>query len=95
MKNWNNSSLGMYVDNGIIFACMDTWDNVQTLLQAHFTVCNEWLRRAGLVIEPDKTELLFFQKPYEHNPMPSPTLILLPDQDRMTYYSVSPVDTLH
>jgi hypothetical protein len=51
-------------------------------------------RRAGLVIEPDKTELLFFQKLYEHNPMPSPSQLLLPDRDACTYYMVRPVETL-
>jgi hypothetical protein len=68
MRNWNNSSLGMYVDDGILFACAEEWADVERLLRARYTVCEEWLRRSGLAIEPDKTELLFFQKPYERHP---------------------------
>ena len=32
MRNWNNSSLGMYVDNGLLFACAEEWADVTTLL---------------------------------------------------------------
>jgi hypothetical protein len=94
MGRWNNSSLGMYIDDGILFACAEEWTDVERLLGAQYTVCDEWLRRAGLAIEPDKTELLFFQKPFKCNPMPSPTQLLLPDRDTCTYYVVRPVDTL-
>jgi hypothetical protein len=94
MGRWNNSSLGMYIDDGILFMCAEEWLDVERLLQARYTVCNEWLRQAGLAIEPDKTELLFFQKPYEHNPMPSPPCLLLPDRDMNSYYVVRLVETL-
>jgi hypothetical protein len=79
MGRWNNSSLGMYIDNGILFACTEEWMDVERLLRAWYTVCDEWLWQSGLVIKPDKTELLFFQKLYERNPMPSPSWLLLPD----------------
>jgi hypothetical protein len=94
MGRWNNSSLGMYINDGILFACAEEWTDVERLLGAQYTVCDEWLRCAGLAIEPDKTELLFFQKPFKRNPMPSPTQLLLPDRDTCTYYVVRPVDTL-
>jgi hypothetical protein len=94
MGRWNNSSLGMYIDDGILFACAEDWSDVERLLWARYTVCDEWLRRAGLAIEPDKTELLFFEKPYERNPMPPPSCLLLPDWDANTYYVVRPVETL-
>jgi hypothetical protein len=93
MGRWNNSSLGMYINDGILFACKEEWTDVERLLQAWYTICDEWLCRSGLVIEPDKTELLFFQKPYKCNPMPSPHL-LLPDWDVSSYYMVRPVETL-
>jgi hypothetical protein len=32
MKGWNNSSLGMYVDDGILFACTQEWGEVERLL---------------------------------------------------------------
>jgi hypothetical protein len=88
MKGWNNSSLGMYVDDSILFACTEEWKDVERLLQAQYTVCEEWLRRSGLAIEPDKMELLFFQKPYMRNPAPAPTRLILPDPVNSTYYVV-------
>jgi hypothetical protein len=54
----------------------------------------EWLTRLGLAIKADKTELLFFQKPYECNPMPAPTHLILPQPEINSYYTVQPVDTL-
>jgi hypothetical protein len=54
----------------------------------------DWLRRAGLAIEPDKTELMFFQRPRERHPVPRPTRLLLPDPEANTYYVVKPVETL-
>jgi hypothetical protein len=94
MRVWNNSSLGMYVDDGILFAAAEEWRDVEKLLQAQYTVCKEWLRRSGLAIEPDKTELLFFQKPYEHNAMPAPTRLALLDPTISSYYVVRPVENL-
>jgi hypothetical protein len=94
MKGWHNSSLGMYVDDGILFAASEEWRDVERLLMARYTVCEEWLRRSGLAIEPDKTELLFFQKPYEHNAIPAPTRLVLPDPSIHSYYVVRPVENL-
>ena len=62
MGSWNNSLLGMYVDDGILFACTPEWDRVMSLLRARYTVCNDWLRKPGLAIEPEKMEAMFFQK---------------------------------
>jgi hypothetical protein len=95
MKGWNNSSLGMYVDDGILFACADEWGDVERILRAQYTVCKEWLQRSGLAIELDKTELLFFQKPYEHNTVPAPMRLILPDPASHSYYVVLPVENLH
>jgi hypothetical protein len=94
MANWNNSLLGMYVDDGLIFACTEEWEDVTKLLRARYLVCVEWLTRLGLAVEADKTELLFFQKPYEHNPMPAPTRLILPQPEINSYFTVQPVDTL-
>jgi hypothetical protein len=94
MRGWNNSSLGMYVDDGILFACAQEWEEVERLLRARYTICEEWLRRSGLAIEPDKTELLFFQKPYECNSTVAPTRLILPDPAVATYYVVMPVENL-
>ncbi|KAH8978762.1 hypothetical protein EDB92DRAFT_2119081 [Lactarius akahatsu] len=50
----------------------ETGEGVTTLLRARYSVCEEWLRLSGLAIEPEKTELMFFQKPYERNAVPPP-----------------------
>jgi hypothetical protein len=94
IKGWNNSSLGMYVDNGILFVCADKWEAVERLLRAWYMVCEEWLRCSGLAIKPDKTELLFFQKPYERNAVQAPTWLILPDPATHSYYVVLLVENL-
>ena len=50
--------------------------------------------RSGLAIEPDKTEVLFFQKPYERNLLPAPLQLILPDREHSTYYVVWPSENL-
>ena len=94
MRDWNNSSLGMYVDDGALFACADEWADVDKLLRARYTVCEDWLRRAGLAIEPDKMELIYFQKPGVAHPLPAPTQLFLPYPTLNTYYSVKPVEVI-
>jgi hypothetical protein len=94
MKGWNNSSLGMYMDDGILFACADEWRDVERLLRARYTVHEEWLRCSGLAIEPDKTELLFFQKPYEHYATSAPTWLILHDPTNHSCYVVLLVENL-
>jgi hypothetical protein len=84
----------MYVDDGILLTCAQEWGEVERLLRARYTICEEWLRRSGLAIEPDKTELLFFQKPYERNSIPAPSRLILPDPVNSSYYVVTPVENL-
>ena len=94
MRSWPNSFLGMYVDDSILFACAEEWAEVAGLLWARYSVCEEWLQQSGLVIELDKTKLLFFQKPYEHSPLPASTHLILPDWEHFTYYVVQPSENL-
>ena len=94
MKEWSNSSLGMYVDDGVIFACGDTWEKVTAMLQSRYQICAEWLRKVGLAIEPEKTELMFFQRPYERNPGPRPTQLTLPDPTTNSHYVAQSAETL-
>jgi hypothetical protein len=94
MKGWNNSSLGMYMDDSILFACAQEWGEVERLLWARYMICEEWLRRSGLAIKLDKTELLFFQKPYERNSVLAPSRLILPDPVNSSYYMVTPVENL-
>jgi hypothetical protein len=81
---WNNSSLGMYVDDGVIFAHGPDWETVNRLLKARYQVCEDWLRRAGIAIEPDKTELIYFRRPWARNEL-TPTRLYLADPPNSTY----------
>ena len=48
------------MDNGILFACAEEWEDITMLLQARYSICNKWLQQSGLATKPDKTEVLFF-----------------------------------
>src|SRR6266849_4772832 len=71
MRNWTNSSLGIYIDDGAIFACRDNWEKVEATIREGYLTCLNWLMRAGLKIELDKLELIFFRKPRERVEPPS------------------------
>ena len=92
MRTWTNSSLGMYIDDGVIFACGHDWKDITTTMHEGYDICAEWLTRAGLKIEPDKTELLFFKKRGEKTP--TPPHIHLPNHALNTYYRVPTTSTL-
>ena len=53
-------TMGMYVDDGVIFAEGPDWASVNTILRDQYRVCDEWLRQNNLAIEPDKTKLIYF-----------------------------------
>jgi hypothetical protein len=91
--HWNNSTLGMYVDDGVIMAHADDWESVDRLLIARYRHCKEWLRRSNLAIEPDKTEVLYFRRPYQWNDFP-PNCICLPNPSENTSYAVQASDTV-
>jgi hypothetical protein len=93
MRNWNKASLGMYIDDGVIFACGQNWDRVETEMCDSYRECVDWLTRAGLNVEPDKTELLFFRKGRDREE--PPRYIHLPNPSLNTYYRVQTADTLH
>lgn len=94
MKEWNHSLLGMYIDDGVIFACMKEWGEVTNLLQARYKVCMDWLQKSSLAIEPDKMELMFFQHPYARNPTPRPLQLTLPNPIGNVQYQVRQVEIL-
>jgi hypothetical protein len=62
MAEWTNASLGMYIDDGVILACSNSWRKVEKAMKTSYTTCLDWLRRAGLNVELAKTELIFFRK---------------------------------
>ena len=92
MQHWAKSSLGMYIDDGVVFACGRDWKSIEATMRKGYAECAEWLTRAGLKVEPDKTELLFFRKRGDASPAPPYTH--LPDHAHNTYYRVKTANTL-
>ena len=70
------TSLNLYIDDGAILACGQTWAEVESSLTAAYTSCASWLNRSGLKAEPDKTELIYFRRRREK--VDPPGQILLP-----------------
>ena len=56
----DSCTLGMYVDDGVIFAEGPDWATVYDKLTALYHVCKDWLRWNNLAIEPEKSELICF-----------------------------------
>src|SRR5258708_29714566 len=93
----NGQTLGqffepLYIDNGAIFACGQKWRDIENALRNGYAACAEWLTRAGLKIEPDKMELIFFRNCAEKSPPPHPIHLPLPSEQ--TYYCVQATPTL-
>jgi ribonuclease HI len=93
MRERTNSSLGMYIDDGAIFACGRKWKDIETTMRDSYATCVEWLTRAGLNVEPDKTELIFFRRPGKKKTSP-PNYIHLPLPAANTYYRIAATPTL-
>jgi Reverse transcriptase (RNA-dependent DNA polymerase) len=92
MQEWTNSSLGMYIDDRVIFVCGHNWEEIKSTMCKGYTACIEWLMRAGLSVEPDKTELIFFRKRREKTKPPPYLHLPLPTLN--TYYQVQAANTL-
>ena len=92
MREWTNSSLGMYINDGALFTCSHSWRKIKQTLRDCYSTCDKWLTQAGLNIEPDKTELIFFCRRGEQT-MP-PHYIHLPLPSTQTYYCVPAANTL-
>ena len=56
-------------------------------------MCDEWLRRNNLAIEPEKTELIYFRSPWARSDLP-PDRLYLPDPVHHSYYRVTPKPTI-
>jgi hypothetical protein len=82
-----HASLSMYIDNGAIFACGKTWEEVKSSLANVYSECASWLECSSLTVEPDKTELIFFRKLRERED-PS-NHIYLRIHSRNMYYKVT------
>jgi hypothetical protein len=84
MKSQANPTLGMYIDDGVIFACSKAWRLVENALRDSYSSCIEWLARVGLNAELEKTELIFFKKPKERQPPPITCTSQCPLQTHIT-----------
>ena len=92
MREWKKSSLGMYIDDGVVFTCGRDWKEIENTMRNGYNICTEWLTKAGLNAEPDKTELLFFKKKGEKSEPPPHIHLPLPTLN--TYYRVKSTNTL-
>ena len=92
MKEWAKASLGMYVDDGAIFASGRDWLDIESTMRVGYSACIDWLSRAGLNAEPDKTELIFFKRRLEKTTPPRHIHLPLPSLN--TYYRVQTSSTL-
>jgi hypothetical protein len=88
------TSLNLYIDDGAILACGETWTKVESSLIAAYTSCASWLNRSGLKAEPDKTELMYFRRRLEKEDPPGQ--IMLPNYPcrDQTHYKVTAVHRL-
>jgi hypothetical protein len=96
-KTWEGATLLMFIDDGNIFACGPSYGILAMRLCNFYTSCHDWCRRAGLTIEPDKTEALFFTR---RRPRPNihgvcPDTLFLPDWEHSTYIRVKSADHVH
>jgi hypothetical protein len=66
-------------------------NEVETAMRAGYTTCVEWFAKAGLNVEPEKTELIFFIKTRERSE--PPTHIHLPIPTSNTIYRVQAANT--
>jgi Reverse transcriptase (RNA-dependent DNA polymerase) len=93
-RSWANATFLMYIDDGNIFARAPTYHILAQRLRDCYTACHTWCQMAGLTIEPEKTEILFFSRcranPTTHGDRP--TSLLLPDRAPNTLYSVAASD---
>jgi hypothetical protein len=86
-------TLGMYVDDRIIFAQGRDWDTVTEALKAQYVICEEWLVQNNLAIEPEKTKLIFFRSPQARKDLP-PDRLTTPATAMSPAYRVNPKPTI-
>jgi len=76
----SKATLGIYVDDGVLFACGTHWSDIAETLSPQYITCVDWLIRRGLTVEPDKTELLFFRRQREEMDPPPPIHLQIPTE---------------
>jgi hypothetical protein len=83
VKHWADVAFIMFVDrdDGNIFTWAPTYQLLALKLRDYYTDCHDWCLRAGLMIKPEKTEVLFFSHSWPNLALhgPHPLMIYLPD----------------
>jgi hypothetical protein len=97
VKRWTDMVNMMYINNGNIFVQAPTYKALECTLRMYYTACHTWCLKARLMIEPEKTELIFFSCP---RPNPAlhgqrPTTIFLSNWECCMYYTVQATDHIH
>jgi hypothetical protein len=59
---WSSQDLTLYVDDGCIYVSGPTFVTIAHQLASAASLLFSWLRRLGLSIDADKTELMFFHR---------------------------------
>jgi retron-type reverse transcriptase len=60
--SWSSQDLALYVDDRCIYASAPTFSAVAQQLTTAASFLLSWLRRLGLTVDADKTELMFFHR---------------------------------
>jgi hypothetical protein len=60
--SWSSQDLALYIDDGCIYTAAPTFSAVAQQLAAAASLLLSWLRRLGLTVDADKTELMFFHR---------------------------------
>jgi hypothetical protein len=61
-KTWENATLSMYIDDGNIFVHAPAYCILARQLCTFYTTCHNWCRQVGLIIEPEKMEVMFLTR---------------------------------
>ena len=83
-------TLGMYIDDRVIFAEGPDWATVTRILTTQYLVCEEWLTRNNLAIEPEKSKLVLFRSPWACKKNPTPDRLFIPAQGSRAEYQINP-----
>ena len=90
----DSCTLGMYMDDGVIFAEGLDWASIYHKLMEQYRICEDWLRRNNLAIKLEKSELICFRTPGACKALEPPDRLFLPDTSKHTYYQVTPKATV-
>jgi hypothetical protein len=87
-EKWADCRIFMYVDNGNLLTSGPSYHIVAKTLATHYGECLAWLHNAGLSIENEKMEAIFYSppklRPDSHGNRPSTIAIPADDTGKLT-----------